>query len=106
MADTMFKFKPVKIEELTFEQLEYRRNGVSGDGFYSAVVNDPENGKMLITYFEDIGQCACAVYKLDILPDISFGINSWRGDCYSDQMAKAIKKYRRQFDKHYGIKLN
>jgi hypothetical protein len=93
-----FKFEPVTIDGLKFKDVQYHRNGISGDGFYCAVVKDKENGDMLITYFPEIGQCACAVYKLDLLPSIAFGINSWRGDNYVHAMNQAIKEYNKQFD--------
>jgi hypothetical protein len=92
-----FKFQPVKIDGLTFKQVEYHRNGIAGDGFYCAVAKG-KDGDMLITYFLELGQCACAVYKLDLLPDITFGVNSWRGDNYETAMKKAIEYYNIQYD--------
>lgn len=93
-----FVFKPVTIDKLKFTQVEYHRNGVGGDGFYCAVATDKENGDMLITFFPDLGQCACAVYKLDLLPNIKFMENSWRGDHYCEPMKKAIAERNKQYD--------
>lgn len=93
-----FKFQPITVDGLKFKQVDYHRNGISGDGFYCAVATDPENGDMLITFFPDIGQCACAVYKLDLLPNITFMENSWRGDHYSGPMEKAIKAFNKQME--------
>jgi len=95
-----FEFAPITIDKLEFKNVQYHRNGVSGTGFFCAVAYDPEaEGDMLITYFPDIkGECCCAVYKLDILPDITFGKNSWRGDKYAGKMADAISEYHKQFN--------
>lgn len=93
-----FEFKPTEIEGLKFKDVQYHRNGVSGDGFYCAVATDKENGDMLITYFPDLGQCACAVYCLSILPNIRFMENSWRGDHYAGAMRQAIAIQDKQYD--------
>lgn len=96
-----FQFTPVTFKDLKFKAVQYHRNGVSGDGFYCAVAYDPEQeADMLITYFPDLGQCACAVYRLDMLPNITFGENSWRGDHYAGPMQDAIKSYTKQYDKY------
>jgi hypothetical protein len=99
-----FKFKPVTIGGLKFKDVQYHRNGISGDGFHCAVAYDPEaEGDMLITYFDIENHCCCSAFKLSMLPNIRFAENSWRGDCYADRMEKAIEEYRKQFDKHYGL---
>jgi hypothetical protein len=98
-----FEFIPVRIDNLTFKEVQYHRNGVCGDGFHCAVVNDHENGDMLITYFEIKDHVCCAVYKLSMLPNIRFMENSWRGDHYVDQMKKAIAEYNKQLDSHFKI---
>jgi hypothetical protein len=99
-----FKFHPVTIDNLKFKQIDYHRNGVSGEGFYCAVAFDKEQkADMLITYFpEEVG--CCAVYQLDLLPDITFGKNSWRGDVYLPVMKKAIHQYTLQYDEFYKEK--
>jgi hypothetical protein len=99
----MFIFKPVKVGKLKFERVQYHRNGISGTGFWCAVVHDPENGDMLITYFDIKGECCIAVYNLALLPNIEFGENSWRGDNYVDAMKQAIEEYKHQREVHYNI---
>ena len=103
MAYTPFKFIPVEIDSLIFKEVAYHRNGVCGDGFHCAVVNDPKIGDMLITYFEIKDHICCAVYKLSMLPNIRFTENSWRGDHYVDQMRKAIVEYNKQFDYYLKV---
>lgn len=93
-----FKFTPVVIDGLKFKNVQYHRNGVSGEPFFCAVVHDKENGDMLITYFQGMPELCCAVYKFDLFPDITFGVNSWRGDNYNKPMDKAIVEYQRQYD--------
>jgi len=97
-----FEFKPVTIDKLRFKAVDYHRNGVSGEGFYCAVARDNTVKKdMLITCFPDVGYCA--VYALDLLPDIRFAHNSWRGDNYEGSMRKAIKELTRQTDEFYSM---
>ena len=101
-----FKFKPFKTNGLKFKDVQYHRNGVSGEGFYCAVATDPEQkGDMLITFFPDVdsGGICCAVYKLSLLPSIKFGVNSWRGDHYATSMKNAVAEYRRQWDEFYAL---
>lgn len=99
----MFQFKPVTIAGLRFKQVEYHRNGVSGTGFFCAVAHDKRYGDMLITYFPEGDGICCAVYKLELLPDITFGVNSWRGDDYVSQMIKAIDEYWHQWNELYKV---
>ena len=97
---TLFEFKPTKIEGKLFKDVQYHRNGISGEGFYCAVMFDPEQkADMLITYFPEAEGICCAVYQMNILPSIKFGVNSWRGDCYVGYMEKAIKAYKKQFNR-------
>jgi len=95
----MFQFKPKTIKGLRFTDVQYHRNGISGQGFYCATVKSKSDGNLIITYFpneEDL--CYCAVYSLDKLPDIRFGYNSWRGDDFASYMSLAIKEHGKQFD--------
>lgn len=99
-----FLFKPTTIDSLKFKSVAYHRNGVSGDGFYCAVAYDREaGGDMLITFFPKIGQCACAVYRINLLPNINFMENSWRGDHYAGPMQKAIVEFDKQYDEWLGL---
>jgi hypothetical protein len=103
MSESWFKFEPVTIGKFLFKDVEYHRNGITGEGFYCAIANDKEaGGDMLIVYFKEIDKSiCCAAFKIDLLPNIQFGINSWRGDRYVSAMKEAIASYRLQFDNYY-----
>lgn len=72
----------------------HHRNGVGGEGFTLVKFTDRSlaPGTFLATipdsyrYFpEEHSNTACFVVNIDLLPDIEFGTNSWRGDrTYSD----------------------
>lgn len=93
-------------EEGTMQQVKeiaYHRNGICGLGFYVAVVKEKEDGKerdMLVIRFPDaddqMGSVVCAAFDLALLAEknITFGVNSWRGDHYYVAMDAAIKDYR------------
>lgn len=77
-------------------KLAFHRNGICGRAFEVAILSEPsetqigKRKKMLAVYFpgDDV---ACAVFDLEKLvqEEIRFGVNSYRGDRYSDDM-KAI----------------
>ena len=100
-----FKFTPKTIDGLRFKNVQYHRNGICGDGFHCAIVTDKKWAKtdLLITHFDIKDHCACAVYQVDLLPNIAFGENSWRGDNYTYSMVKAIKEYNSQYDNWLGF---
>lgn len=88
-------------------QVEYHRNGVGGEGFYAIRFTDPEEGAMLGVVFppdpvdaetgepdwKGLHNPRVAVFKESLLPDVTFGVNSWRGDNYSSQLYDAIKQH-------------
>jgi hypothetical protein len=76
--------KPIKVSEIA-----YHRNGISGEGFYAVTFTCPEEGDMVATVFPEPG--CCAVLKLSLLPVVTFGINSWRGDHFEGEIRKAIR---------------
>lgn len=99
-----FQFKPTTIKGLRFKQVTSHRNGVIGNSFWCAVAQEHDRD-MLITYFPHPEGCegvgvSCAVYSIELLPDITFGINSWRGDDYVGAMIKAIEEWERQWDEY------
>lgn len=84
-------------------QVEYHRNGVAGEGFYAIRFTDPDEGAMLAVVFpqykddgyEELdygGNPRVAVFKEALLPDVTFGVNSWRGDHYAGPLYDAIKQ--------------
>ena len=75
-------------------ETEHHRNGIGGEGFtlvkftyhslapgtFLAIIPDSYRYSP-----EEHSNTACFVVNIDLLPDIEFGINSWRGDrTYSD----------------------
>ncbi len=76
-------------KRLKVNEIAYHRNGIGGEGFYAVTFTCPENGDMVATVFDEPG--CCAVLKLSELPVVTFGINSWRGDHYEDELRGAIK---------------
>lgn len=78
--------------KLTFHQIKYHRNGVSGAPFHVLRFRDEAEGEMLGIVFEN--RYHVAVLNLDRLDvrDIGFGSNSWRGDKYEPHLRMAIKE--------------
>jgi hypothetical protein len=77
-----------ELKNLQIIDADYHRNGVAGQPFKVALVDDPNNGDTkLVIMFEE--QYYTAVLSLDKLiqdEDISFGSNSFRGDKYDDAL--------------------
>lgn len=88
----------------------FHRNGVSGKPFYVGVVTDPfgdgDDRKYLIHHVPeynddgDIVDEATLALRLDLLPDIRFGINSWRGDRVLDDVLSEIREAAKE--NHYA----
>lgn len=84
----------------TVRLLDYHRNGVSGLGFYVAIVEeteDKERREMLVIRFpkesdKATGGVVCAAFDLAKLDqrEVRFCYNSWRGDYYHAIVDKAI----------------
>lgn len=71
-------------DRLQIIDLDFHRNGVAGQPFKVALVDDANEGDVkLVIMFEEEGYTAVlSVDKLHEDEDISFGTNSWRGDEY------------------------
>lgn len=123
---TPFKFTPKKIGDYKVLDVDYHRNGVSGEGFYTGIfldVSGDQKGKKFTfvmfpsfsgwvkgkeqeealdyTYDDACGDYRCAVLCLD---DVNSGTaeSAWRGDYfYHAVVQKAIKELNKQQDKHY-----
>ncbi|CAB4179972.1 hypothetical protein UFOVP1040_11 [uncultured Caudovirales phage] len=97
--------------QMKVKDLDYHRNGISGQGFYVGIVEEIEGGTkrdMLVVRFvgsddigtrggivdRDVGGVVCAAFDLAMLDKgiIAFGFNSFRGDHYSGVMDEAIAK--------------
>ncbi len=80
----------------------HHRNGVGGMPFTVAIIDDKENGKMLVVRFDKqgdqgAGAILCAAFNLEKLAEgnIAFGENSWRGDHYAALMDEAAEQEER-----------
>ena len=92
--------------DVSVKEIEYHRNGISGNGFHVIKFNCKEDGKnlhMVGILFEEQG--SCAVFDQDLLGqgNIKFGENSWRGDVYEDKLRKAIKDMYDEQDRKYAL---
>jgi hypothetical protein len=80
------------------KQIEYHRNGVSGNGFFVVKFSDFEDKQrnFIGIVFDEPGDCA--VFDADLLAEgnITFGQNSWRGGRFESRLRKAIEEYIEQ----------
>jgi hypothetical protein len=80
--------------DISIQEIEFHRNGVSGSGFHAvrfSVTRGPvdERGNFLATVFESRGDIA--VINLDRIAEHGVGRdNKWRGDHYEDDLRAAI----------------
>jgi len=95
---------------ITVEAVDYHRNGVGGEGFVVAIVNDPENGRMLVIDFnhdEGADYGYTSVLNLDKAAEGNIymypqrgkpntGDNAWRGDALGDRYRPAIKEAKEE----------
>lgn len=98
----------------TIHQIEYHRNGISGEGFYAVTFTDDTNGEFLAVVFPpdpiqngdmagepdwglyergDWDNPRVALFEVEQLPNVTFGQNSWRGDNYAADLYAAIKEH-------------
>ena len=111
--------KPAGDPEHWVESIDWHRNGVSGEGFFVALVHDKENGLMVVTRVpperdEETGKRSLdmpgghghliTVLNVALLVhgNIRFFENSWRGDHYLSVMDEAIAAYDADMDKRYN----
>lgn len=86
------------------QQLDYHRNGVSGEGFHVGIVDFTEDGQqreILVIRFPreaSSGGILCAAFDLSLLDqrEIRFAHNSWRGDHFADVMDEAIQERKKE----------
>jgi len=95
--------------------IAYHRNGISGDGFYVALVRTPDADQRVLTVIvpgwavdsEDAakespgGGYPCFAIDPGLASGpwtnpgtVEFGVNSWRGDHYFDLVRDAAKAYQ------------
>lgn len=102
--------------EITNVEIAYHRNGVAGEGFYVVTfdwLNPEGTRRMVATVFppdpitsgpfegepdwlatEGFHNPRVAVLDMDMLPNIKFTENSWRGDTFADALYHAILESR------------
>jgi hypothetical protein len=102
-------------EQINVKQVDYHRNGVSGEGFYAVIFETSEGQTMLGVVFppgdngDDLEAWTIyergswhnprvAVFDANLLPDVGFGVNSWRGDNYAAALYTAIIDYKQYED--------
>ena len=76
--------------QLHIENIQRHRNGVCGTPFHVLTFRDPDQGRMVGIVFD--AEHHVAVFNIDklALGNITFGVNSWRGDCYEPHLRGAI----------------
>ncbi len=79
---------------IKIDDMDYHRNGVTGDPFWVVLFTDKDNGPMVAIVFDLPNAIPCAVLQRDLLAEgnITFGENSWRGDSYHKALMGAIKE--------------
>ncbi len=81
--------------KLTIEDIQWHRNGISGEGFYAIIFTDPDEGRMVATLYDEVGYCSVLHIEKLSNPTIGvrFGTNSWRGDYYEDTLRSEVEKW-------------
>lgn len=77
---------------------DYHRNGVGGEPFYVVLFNDLESedhdqNPMVAVLFHEPMTCAVLSVPRLATATIEFGMNSWRGDRYSDALRPALQTW-------------
>lgn len=85
----------MKFGLVAIEQLDFHRNGVSGNGFHCGIFRAADGSRYLAIRTEDdedVGNVCCYVIELNRLPEhgIKFGLNSWRGDEFALEAAGLV----------------
>lgn len=86
------------MSDIHVKQIDYHRNGVSGEPFHVVHFDTEQDGAMMAVVFEpddreQFHNPRVAVFQESQLPDTEFGRNSWRGDTYSSALYDAIIAY-------------
>jgi hypothetical protein len=87
------------VNDIKIIEKAYHRNGIAGEGFWAVrfqhTPDDTRNAKpetFVATLFDGAGRCA--VLSVDRLAavGVKFGVNSWRGDVFEDDLRRAINE--------------
>tara|TARA_Y100001938_G_scaffold105117_1_gene143456 strand:- start:580 stop:1020 length:441 start_codon:yes stop_codon:yes gene_type:complete len=99
--------------------IDYHRNGVCGEGFFTGFVYCPEQKRELLfvhfpdpetknpttdsTHWEPV---RTAILDPDLVAEknVEFGQNSWRGDYYHEACKEGAEEWERQIDIQFGVK--
>lgn len=81
---------------------DYHRNGISGEGFWSILFNDSQEGLMHASLFrDDAGYCAVHKVSELVKQNVEFACgNSWRGDNYEDWLRRAVDEFKSDAEWH------
>ena len=100
--------------KLKISNVQYHRNGVSGMPFYAVNFDDKDIGNMIGIVFPKYDpdkerytggfNPRVAIFQTELLGqgNINFGENSYRGDCYADDLIKAINKDEKKIMNTYA----
>jgi hypothetical protein len=96
--------------------VQHHRNGVAGIGFYAVHFQDKAHKDMsgatkdfvAVLFSSEDGEDSitvsgkCAVLNVGLLPDVTFSVNSWRGDHFEPDLRWAIRDYEKKLDAKYA----
>ena len=74
----------------------YHRNGVGGNGFHVVLFTEgrgADKDTKVATVFPERGSIAVLSVPLLAEGNITFGVNSWRGDTYESDIRAAIRQW-------------
>lgn len=82
----------MRTANIQVKEVAFHRNGVCGEPFHVVTFKDVnEDTNMVAIVFTEPAHVA--VLCMDQLPGVAFGSNSWRGDCYEEDLRKAVEEY-------------
>lgn len=98
--------------DIKLHQIEYHRNGISGEGFHAILFSDPDHEgadlpfNMLATVFEERGHVSVVNVPNIATHGVTFGFNSFRGDHYEPVLREWISDRRKALNAKYSKTLS
>jgi len=92
--------------KIKITNIEYHRNGVSGNGFHVVTFvmkNGNKNQNMVAVLFEEQGNISVLDIDMLAVQNIAFGENSWRGDNFEDVLRKEIQDMYDERDRKWAL---
>jgi ethanolamine utilization microcompartment shell protein EutL len=83
-------------------QIDHHRNGIAGCPFDVVTFTMKDEGKrrnMVAVVFDKPGYCAVLDADMAAAGDVTFGVNSWRGDDFEAELRPLIRAW---YIDHYG----